>query len=797
MKLICGLILIAGCACGQLTVSTNDIWRLKKGDTVVTNVTITGVVWTNDATYTGTVAKANSALQPADTNGWVVSSHSGLATTAQLGAYLPLAGGTMTGDITRQGFYADLILGATGLTLSAPPFGISVLMKVPDDIQGEFYFASREWTANQLTSKADATHTNDPAAHESLFALETDLTLYNNAAEAGRAWGGMVTATNATCYIASGGGYVKVQDGGLSSIPTSLTNGQGSALQYVSWAATNMTLATGYNIIFWDASAGAFSSCLKADMGTAFDFTRDFTVGRVYYDAQYGPVARLCGMNRWNKARRVQIFHEQIHPVEVGSGAVASASGLSFSVTSGEVWAEGENYFTTTAKTVTTPFHYWFKTNSVFTYTFAASTTNINVLQYNDITQADGLETMTANRWRVDYVYLVHDGSVHVVMGQNQYVSAALAEQALRPTPPDILSAYGTLIGRITVQKSATTMTLVNNDNVSFASASIPDHGGLAGLQGGTAGEYYHLTGAELIIATNPVHNSATGRELPNAHPTSAITGLDTFIGSAVTNGQSGTSLQDLIISGNGNITAGYGSSLFFTGGAAVDVAGMKINSGGGFRYFNGSGDSYGIFIDHVNNYTLFPATKLGLGTATPSEKLHVVGNTIITSNLTVSGISKIILPTSTNGLASGTVWDNNGNVEVQGKDSPFIAHTNATANAHPTSAITGLDSALVIATNRPAFQVFTGLTGNITLTNNLEAPISISGTGSISVAFSGLVSPYPVYLTAQGFSSLTFPAGSYLVGGGMWQTNRVNHFVVWQYSTNLYVNPVVTTEIE
>ena len=151
------------------------------------------------------------------------------------------------------------------------------------------------------------------------------------------------------------------------------------------------------------------------------------------------------------------------------------------------------------------------------------------------------------------------------------------------------------------------------------------------------------------------------------------------------------------------------------------------------------------------------------------------------------SGYGYVVAPTNStfSGVLNGANTNHN---DLVGRELP---------NAHPTSAITGLDSALVIATNRPAFQVFTGLTGNITLTNNLEAPISISGTGSISVAFSGLVSPYPVYLTAQGFSSLTFPAGSYLVGGGMWQTNRVNHFVVWQYSTNLYVNPVVTTEIE
>ena len=90
----------------------------------------------------------------------------------------------------------------------------------------------------------------------------------------------------------------------------------------------------------------------------------------------------------------------------------------------------------------------------------------------------------------------------------------------------------------------------------------------------------------------------------------------------------------------------------------------------------------------------------------------------------------------------------------------------------------------------------YSNLTGSVTVTNAYEAPVALVGTGSVSVAFSGLRIPYPVYVTAQGFTSLVFPANTYLVGGGSWQTNRVNHFIVWQYSTHLYVNPVITTEL-
>jgi hypothetical protein len=83
MKAFLVMVMMAGCAWGQLTVGTSDIWPLKKGNIVVTNVTLAGVVWTNDASYTATVAKAGSALQPSDTNGWTVSAHQAWITNRQ------------------------------------------------------------------------------------------------------------------------------------------------------------------------------------------------------------------------------------------------------------------------------------------------------------------------------------------------------------------------------------------------------------------------------------------------------------------------------------------------------------------------------------------------------------------------------------------------------------------------------------------------------------------------------------------------------------------------------------------
>lgn len=94
-----------------------------------------------------------------------------------------------------------------------------------------------------------------------------------------------------------------------------------------------------------------------------------------------------------------------------------------------------------------------------------------------------------------------------------------------------------------------------------------------------------------------------------------------------------------------------------------------------------------------------------------------------------------------------------------------------------------------------PAFSVWTNQTGSVTISNTNEAPVKLYGTGAVSVAFSGLRPPRPLYLVMRGPSSVSWPANTHFVGGGTWQTNMSNHFVVWSYGTNLFVNPVTASE--
>jgi hypothetical protein len=327
---------------------------------------------------------------------------------------------------------------------------------------------------------------------------------WDNTASGGRLWGGEITSNgDGTVDIAAGAGLIKTDTAalGLSAIPESLNDGQGSVVQEVTWPEiTGFTLTDeSYNLIYWDASASTMTYATRGNFYTAFDFVTDFTIGRCYRSGD-DVVARLCGMNEWDFPRRVQMFGEERFPVERATGlAIDASTTLTYSVTDGVIWAELVNRFPVTGKDEGDPFRYWYQINDAWT---SATATTIDNTNYNVTSgDADGLAAMTNNRWRVDYVYVVHDSTHHVVLGQAQYVSQAQAEAATIPTPPGLLSSYASLVGRITTQEGSGTITAASPFTETFAAASLPDHNTLAGLQGGAADDYYHLTAAEVSAA--------------------------------------------------------------------------------------------------------------------------------------------------------------------------------------------------------------------------------------------------------------------------------------------------------
>lgn len=130
-------------------------------------------------------------------------------------------------------------------------------------------------------------------------------------------------------------------------------------------------------------------------------------------------------------------------------------------------------------------------------YTFS------DVTQYNNTQYDNGtnLVTLNPNRYTVNWIYRnIEDGKhMEIVLGNQQYNQLASAIEAQpRPDLPDVVRSNCMLIGRIIVQNGASTAAnIASAFDVTFVSAPVNNHNDLAGLQGGVASEYYHLTATQ------------------------------------------------------------------------------------------------------------------------------------------------------------------------------------------------------------------------------------------------------------------------------------------------------------
>jgi len=135
-------------------------------------------------------------------------------------------------------------------------------------------------------------------------------------------------------------------------------------------------------------------------------------------------------------------------------------------------------------------------------WTTLSSTGTINNTQYNDVSTPDSesLETLTANKYGVHWVYqsFKEESNLNIVLGQGDY---KLAEAILAQPPseiPNYLNQFSHLVGKIIIQKSASSFTSIESAFVpKFIGTAVINHNDLANPDGGQADEYYHMTAAE------------------------------------------------------------------------------------------------------------------------------------------------------------------------------------------------------------------------------------------------------------------------------------------------------------
>jgi hypothetical protein len=304
---------------------------------------------------------------------------------------------------------------------------------------------------------------------------------------AGYVSGGAVTDNgDGTVAIAVGTGVIRVADDELS------------AIKFFDWVAVaSQAISDGNeNWVYIDYNAGApIVTASTTEPPNHHVFVK---LAAVHRDGTTIHINQTVRFNVGDHASNMVQNMQETMGVQHVSGATLSETGTrNLAVTAGVFW-HGLNRFNTSAldTNVSGSFTTYYQ-DGIGGWTRTASQTVVNNTQYDD--GSGTLASLSPNRYTNRWVYLATGSNVYVVYGQTQAVqlSDAASEEAPSSLPAE-LNTDSFLIGRIIIKEGDTNFFQIDSAFMqTFATASVNVHNSLSGLQGGTAGEYYHLTAAE------------------------------------------------------------------------------------------------------------------------------------------------------------------------------------------------------------------------------------------------------------------------------------------------------------
>ena len=203
-----------------------------------------------------------------------------------------------------------------------------------------------------------------------------------------------------------------------------------------------------------------------------------------------------------NAKLRQRFFYTEKFRRADGGAIIYDAGALHVGCSAGEFYF-GLTSFTFDAFDTTgaDTFEYYRLINGAWVETDESTVSNS---EYNDISVSgsESLVSLGASKYAVHWVYLIGSTTnphFAVIYSQDFYNNLAGAEAATVPSniPPSI-EGLGILLGRVIArQGDSEIITAQSSFTETFSSSLATSHNGLADLQGGVSGEYYHLTSSE------------------------------------------------------------------------------------------------------------------------------------------------------------------------------------------------------------------------------------------------------------------------------------------------------------
>ena len=310
----------------------------------------------------------------------------------------------------------------------------------------------------------------------------------NTTQSAGKLTGGDITDNgDGTATVELGTGFIKTTD---SDVGVS---------KFFDWSTNSSLTLTDNNTNYIYVEYNAGSPQIVASTSIPTDKNTNIMLGLAYREGTTLHII-MAGQYIANYAKNTLWKDLEINgKFQRSSGMIISEAGTrNFKLTAGIFYA-GLNKVSTSAfdSSVSDTFIYMYRDGSG-DYTKVTGETQIDNTHYDDgsgtlATLSNG--SFWTSYYGVHWIYMIADGGVYVLYGRGDYTLSE-AQDAQPPSDiPDILSDIGGLVGKIIIEKNASSFTACQSAfEQTFSPTPASEHNSLAGLQGGTSDDYYHLT---------------------------------------------------------------------------------------------------------------------------------------------------------------------------------------------------------------------------------------------------------------------------------------------------------------
>jgi len=292
----------------------------------------------------------------------------------------------------------------------------------------------------------------------------------------------------------NGNGTVNIDEG--AAYLRAINDQYAPLLKYTISAVTNLSLTdNANNFVLVDYNGGIPTLTVTTNSAIINTETNSLMAVISRVGTTLDILSLVSQNNDANAKLRIRFLNQE--GIRRANGAIIGFTNRNLTLTAGTLFSGLIKINSPIFNTATTDtFTYVYNNGSIWTRLIGQ--TQVDNLQYNN---SGVLTTMSNNRFRVDYIYLLpnNPSKLYVVYGNTTYTNITTARTA--PTPsslPTELQVLGLLVGRQIIEKNATSISEVSSAfSDVFSGVGVPEHNALAGLQGGAVGDYQHMTTAE------------------------------------------------------------------------------------------------------------------------------------------------------------------------------------------------------------------------------------------------------------------------------------------------------------